>query len=96
MRICICAPTARKKHRFAHEFHKPTHPLIILSPGQFGVYVGREIPNELHTSTPEYNFFYIDDLASDVLPLLIGSFLVALYLVGIFFDVNLIWEAYWK
>lgn len=54
----------------------------------------REIPNALHTSTPEFNFFYIDDLASDVLPLLIGSFLVALYLVGIFFDVNLIWEAY--
>lgn len=52
--------------------------------------VDREIPNELHTSTPEFNFFYIDDLASDVLPLLIGSFLVALYLVGIFFDVNLI------
>lgn len=52
--------------------------------------VGREIPNALHTSTPEFNFFYIDDLASNVLPLLIGSFLVALYLVGIFFDVNLI------
>lgn len=52
--------------------------------------VDREIPNKLHTSTPEFNFFYIDDLASDVLPLLIGSFLVALYLVGIFFDVNLI------
>lgn len=30
--------------------------------------VDREIPNELHTSTPEFNFFYIDDLASDVLP----------------------------
>lgn len=52
--------------------------------------VHREIPNALHTSTPEFTFFYVDNLASDVLPLLIGSFLVALYLVGIFFDVNLI------
>lgn len=30
--------------------------------------VNREIPNKLHTSTPEFNLFYLDDLASDVLP----------------------------
>lgn len=53
--------------------------------GQCCVSVDRETPNCLHTSTPELRFLLHRWPRFKYVTLLIGSFLVALYLVGFFF-----------
>lgn len=53
--------------------------------GQCCVSVPKETPNNLHTSTSELRFLLHKWPRFKYVTLLIGSFLVALYLVGIFF-----------
>lgn len=53
--------------------------------GQCCISVHKETPNNLHTSTPELRFLLHKWPRFKYVTLLIGSFLVALYLVGIFF-----------